>query len=225
MARAALGTVWVSGFAKRLSTSIPTRRLRAAQGMTIDRQVESIAIGAGALWITSPATTRGAGGDLLLKVDADGRRVVRRYRVGATPIFNTFGYGAVWVANYDGDTVSVVYPGAVKAFTVPVGHGPLGITTGEGAVWVACYGDRRLWRIDPVTRRVVGRVPIGRGPLGVAAGAGAVWVANREDPSIMRVDPQTNTVRARIALPYSPNGVVVDGDTVWATVAVAPERN
>lgn len=29
-----------------------------------------------------------------------------RIPVGATPIFDTFGYGSVWVSNYDDDTIS-----------------------------------------------------------------------------------------------------------------------
>ena len=61
--------------------------------------------------------------------------LVSTVAVRKTPTFTTFGYSAVWVSNYDDDTVSVISSGSPEAETVEVANGPLGIAAGFDGVW------------------------------------------------------------------------------------------
>jgi hypothetical protein len=53
-------------------------------------------------------------------------------------------------------------------------------------VWV--YGPDMLYRIDPNTNRVVGKLAM-TGGAGVALGAGSVWIANGSDGTLLRITP------------------------------------
>jgi virginiamycin B lyase len=165
---------------------------------------------------------RRQGVETVSRVDLRSDKVVSTIPVGATPIFDTFGEGALWVANYDDDTVSVVSPGSPDAETIPLGTGcgPLGIATGFGSVWVVCYWQEQLLRIDPRTRRIVARIPIGDGPLGVSTGAGSVWVTNRDSRTVSRIDPRKNGTVATVRLPapLSPCAVAARENGVWVSV-------
>jgi DNA-binding beta-propeller fold protein YncE len=187
---------------------------------------EGLAIGGGYLWITNPASVRRQGIETVSRVDLRSNKVVSTIPVGKTPIFDTFGEGALWVANYDDDTISLVSPGSTDAETIRLGPGcgPLGIATGFGSAWVVCYWPQQLLRIDATTRKVVARIPIGGGPLGVGTGADAVWVTNRDSRTVSRIDPGSNWVVATIRLPapLSPQGVATGDDGVWVSVRSCP---
>jgi YVTN family beta-propeller protein len=191
---------------------------------TPTRHAEGLAVGGGYLWITNPASIRAQGVETVSRLDLRSGKVVSRIPVGKTPIFTAFGYGSVWVANYDDDTVSVVPPGSDEAETIPVGDGPLGIATGFGSVWVVCYWTRELARIDTRSRKVVARIGVGEGPLDVSAGAGAVWVTNRDSRTVQRIDPRTNDVVATIRLhaPLSPWTVAARDGGVWVSIQRCP---
>jgi YVTN family beta-propeller protein len=215
--------VWVSSFDRSTVARIDARTGEVVESLGVpSRHAEGLAIGGGYLWITNPATVRGQGVETVSRVDLSSGKVISRIAVGRTPIFNTFGEGALWVANYDDDAVSVIRPGSRSAETIALGGGcgPLGIATGFGSVWVVCYWDRRLVRIDARTRRIVTRVPIGSGSLGVAAGGGSVWVTNRDSRGVTRIDPRSNKVVAtiRMPVPLSPFGIAAGNRGVWFSV-------
>jgi YVTN family beta-propeller protein len=217
--------VWVSSFDRSSVSRIDSRTGEVAASLGVPtKHAEGLAVGGGYLWIANPSDVRAKGLETVSRVDLSSGRVVSRIAVGKTPIFLAFGYGSVWVANYDSDTVSVVRPGSRAADTIDVGDGPLGIATGFGAVWVVCYWDRQLIRIDPRTREVVARIPIDVGPLDVGAGAGAVWVTNRESGTVLRIDPRTNKVVKTIRLPeaLTPRTVAARDGQVWFSVRFCP---
>jgi YVTN family beta-propeller protein len=214
--------VWVSSFDRSSVARIDAGTAEVVETLGVpSRHAEGLAVGGGYLWITNPATRRAQGVETVSLLDLRSREVVSTIPVGKTPIFTTFGYGAVWVANYDGGSVSVIRPGSSAAESIAVCEGPLGIATGYGSVWVVCYWRRRLVRIDANTRRILARIRVGDGPLSVATGAGGVWVTNRRSHSVTRVDPRTNTVAATIRFrgDLSPYGVAVGGGGVWVSVA------
>lgn len=219
IAAAPIGDVFVSGL-RHSVWHIDPKTGDKQEVAQLPGPTQGIAAGAGSLWVTSPSDTRDGGGDIVTQLDPVTGRVEQRYPVGATPLFASFGYGALWVSDYDSDMVSVVYPGTSKVATIPVGHGPLGIASGEGAIWVVCYGEQQLWRIDPASRQVVAQIPVGHGPLSVAAGLGSVWVTNRRDGTVTRIDPTSNSVVSTIKVKPSPTGIAVGENRVW--VAVAP---
>jgi serine/threonine-protein kinase len=218
------GDVWLSSFEEPLVTLI-------APGGEVDSDVktlaagprrvrlpgsgEGLATGGGFLWVTSPSDSGGR--DTVFQIDLRDRRLVSSFPVGKLPLFATFGYGSAWVANYKGDSVSVIRPGIARPETVRVGAGPLGIAAGEGAIWVVTYWNRRLVRIDPETRRVLARIPVGAGPLSVAVGAGSVWVTNRDERTVTRVDPRTGKVARTIHLDSAPYGIRHGHGRIWVT--------
>jgi YVTN family beta-propeller protein len=218
------GDVWLSSFEEPYVTLIaPGGELLtgahdvagAPRRVRLPGSAEGLAVGGGYLWITSPSDSGGR--DTVSRIDLRTRRVVSSVPVGHVPAFVTFGYGSAWVANYDGESVSVIRPGSEKPETIPVEGGPLGLAAGEGAIWVVAYWLQELVRIDPETRRVVERVPVGEGPLAVAVGAGAVWVTNRDSRTLSKVDPATNRVSRTIRLGASPYGVHFAHGRVWVT--------
>ncbi|MBA2383325.1 MAG: hypothetical protein H0V68_01490 [Actinobacteria bacterium] len=187
----------------------------APRRVELPGSAEGLAVGGGYLWVTSPSDS--AGRDTVSRIDLRSRRLVSSRAVGRLPLFVTFGYGSAWVANYRGDSVSVIRPGAAQAETIPVPGGPLGLAAGAGAVWVVTFWPKELVRIDPETRRVLRRIRVGDGPLSVAVGAGAVWVTNRDSRTISRIDPSTNEVVATIQLAAAPYGVMFAHGRVWVT--------
>jgi DNA-binding beta-propeller fold protein YncE len=220
--------LWVSSFDRSSVARINARTGEVVESLGVrSRHAEGLAVGGGYLWITNPATVRGQGVETVSRVDLRSGKVVSRIPVGKTPIFDTFGAGALWVANYDDDTVSVVSAGSRNAQTIALGRGcgPLGIATGFGAVWVVCYWPHRLVRIDARTRRIVSRIPVGIGPLAVSTGAGAVWVTSRDSRAVTRIDPRSNTIVSTIRLPapLSPFGISARNGGVWVSVRRCPQ--
>jgi len=224
LASALNGDVWLSSFEEPFVTMI-ARRGRIVGGIhalaaapvrvRLPGSAEALAVGGGYLWVTSPSDSGGR--DTVFQIDLRSRRVVSSLPVGAIPAFAAFGYGSAWIANYKGDSVSVVRPGSERPEMIAVEGGPLGIAAGGGAIWVVTFWSRELVRIDPETRRVLRRIPVGAGPLDVAVGAGAVWVTNRDDRTISRIDPSTNAISQTIRLAVAPYGVRVAHGRVWVT--------
>lgn len=213
--------VWVSSFDRASVARIDGKTAELVESIGIpSRHAEGLAVGGGYLWITNPSVTRGQGRETISRFDLRSRKVVSTIRVGKTPIFTTFGFGSVWVSNYDDNTISVISPGSDRAETIDVCNGPLGITAGFDSIWVVCYWDQRVVRIDPTTRREVGWVWVGSGPLSVSAGEGGVWVTNRDSRDVYRIDPETNEVVAKISVPApaSPRGVATGNGAVWVSL-------
>jgi YVTN family beta-propeller protein len=218
------GDVWLSSFEEPFVTRI-ARRGHIVEGVhalaaapvrvRLPGSAEGLAVGGGYLWVTSPSDSGGR--DTVFQIDLRTRRVVSSLPVGTLPLFVAFGYGSAWISNYRGDSISVVRPGSERPETIAVPGGPLGIAAGGGAIWVVTFWSQELVRIDPETRRVLGRIPIGAGPLDVAVGGGAVWVTNRDDRTVSRIDPTTNEVSQTIQLAAAPQGVRVAHGRVWVT--------
>ena len=216
------GDVWVSSFEEPYVTLIASEGkldtsvydlAAGRQRVELPGSAEALAIGGGSLWVTSPSDS--GGNDTVSRIDLRTRKVVSSVPVGTLPLYAAFGYGSAWVANYKGDSVSVISPGSDVAENVEVSGGPLGVATGAGGVWVVVYWSRELVRIDPETRRVRARIPVGDGPLAVAVGAGSVWVTNRSSSTITRIDPSTDKVVATIPLAASPWGIEFAHGRVW----------
>jgi DNA-binding SARP family transcriptional activator/streptogramin lyase len=213
--------VWVSSFDRASIARIDGRTGEVVESVGIPaRHAEGLTVGGGYLWVTNPATERGVGTETVSAIDLRTRTVAATIRVGTTPIFTTFGDGAVWVSNYDADTISIVRPGSAEAETIDACDGPLGIATGFHSVWVVCYWSSELVRIDARTLQAVAHVALGPGPLDVSTGAGAVWATSRESNEVARIDPRTNRVTERIRWEGAgaPQSVVATDDAVWVSV-------
>jgi YVTN family beta-propeller protein len=89
---------------------------------------------------------------------------------------------------------------------------------GFGSVWVVGdAADRRLWRVDLSSGRVLATIELRSIPRTVATGEGAVWVSAPLDDRVLRVDPQTNRIVATIATGRGTSGVAAGAGSVWVT--------
>ena len=97
----------------------------------------------------------------------------------------------------------------------------VGIATGAGDIWVlGDPADRRLWRIDPVRKRIVATIDLGFAPRSLAVGAGSVWITDQLDDKVVRLDPQTNRVTASIPVGRGASAVAVGRGHVWVANSI-----
>jgi hypothetical protein len=103
---------------------------------------------------------------------------------------------------------------------IPFDHGVFDLTYGDGSLWVTVgRSPAALMRVDPVTRRTIGK-PIALMPgrsFGSAFGSGAVWETGFDDGSLARVDPTSGRVD-RVKLGGAAVGLVVSGGSVWVVL-------
>lgn len=212
----ARGYAYVSGFDDALVSQVDPKSLTVVRRYAVESRATGLAVGGGSLWVVDRLV------DKVKRVDLATGRIEGTFAVGADPIFAAFGYGALWVVNTDGVSVSVIRPGTTRVQTISVPSRPLQVAVGESGVWVADWKSGAVTRIDPDTRRVVDKIedPKSFGFLGVAAGGGSVWLASPEFPSqVVRVDPRTNRVTAHIPIDGSPRGIAAAGDQIWVSVS------
>jgi YVTN family beta-propeller protein len=113
----------------RIARRIP---LPAAQAAAV---LSSIAVGAGAVWVTDPQT------GLLWRIDPGPVASERTIALAPGASDVSYGAGAVWVANGSSGTVSRVDPQTNQVTaTIAVGNTPGRLTAGDGGVWVTVAG-------------------------------------------------------------------------------------
>ena len=104
-------------------------------------EFSDVAFGLGSLWIVNRAANS------VVEVDPLTSQKQREITVGQAPTAIAVGADALWVANFEDDTVTrIAIPGPGQTATLttfPVGDGPVDVAVGEGAVWVANQLDRR----------------------------------------------------------------------------------
>jgi len=132
--------------------------------------------GGGAAWIAL-----GAPADALLRIDARSGRA-RRIPVGRFPVGVAVGFGSLWVAQRDDDTVRRIDPVTGRTRQViAVGHIPADVAVGLGSVWVTSQCAGTVSRIDPASDRVVATIELGYHPFNLAVGGGFAWVGVGKD--------------------------------------------
>ncbi len=127
------------------------------------------------------------------------------------------GFGSIWVANQNADTVMRLDPGERPTpISIAVGDQPTDVAVDDRWVWVTNGGEHTVSRVDPKTNREDEDVQVGAGPRSVATGEGAVWVANIDGRSVSKIDPQEAiTVDGPIELGQRPNDLAVGFGSVW----------
>jgi len=181
------GRVWVADDAGGGVTAI-----NAAHGGVFKRglppHVEPLrlAVGAGAVWVSSAST--GA----VRRIDLGTGVVGPPVPAGRGPAGVTVGGGLVWVANSRSDRVTRVDPATHTLFGVPisVGERPGGIDAGTESVWVANSAEGTVSRLGIESGETEGDpVSVGPNPGAIAVGREAVWVANNGDGTVTRIEP------------------------------------
>ena len=140
------------------------------------------------------------------------------------------GEGVVWSMGFFGDhrlstglgglrivnSVTLPYREPVSVQTTRQNQRDLAV--GFGSVWALGDGiDRRLWRLDPQSGRILATVELPFVPRTVAAGEGGVWVTAPLDDRVLRVDPTTNVITDTIHTGRGTSGVAVGAGWVWVT--------
>ena len=189
----------------------------------------AIALAAGATLVA--VLTSGGGGthtsvaaNSIVALDASDS-VAATVPVGARPVAMTSLAGALWVANFDDQTVTRVDVSSGRVVrTIPVGDTPIGIAATSEGVWVA-DGVGGLSRIDPSYNRLTStRVlaasdpgsPETLAPRPVLAAFGSVWVVD-PDGLVARVDPRTGRRIASVDVGNLPSAIASGAGSVWVT--------
>src|SRR5262249_35915402 len=80
---------------------------------------------------------------------------------------------------------------------------------------------RRIWKVDPVSGRVVAAIRVPFVPGSLAAGEGAVWVTSLLDDTVWRIDPRTHRVTAGIVVARGVAAIPAWGGAVWVASSIA----
>ncbi|MEO6859838.1 MAG: ABC transporter substrate-binding protein, partial [Solirubrobacteraceae bacterium] len=189
------------------------------------------AIIAVALSLPGPgASTVHAAPNSLSVIDVHTSRLVASVPVGARPGGVAAGFGSLWVANLDDQTVSRIDRKTLRTLrTIPVRRTPAAIATSAQGVWVvesnlnpdlspAGTSNVVVERVDPEFNTVGVSVPVGNvvpnGPGAVAVYGNSVWVA----PStglLTRLDAITGAVTQRLDPNASPSGIAIGNGAIW----------
>jgi branched-chain amino acid transport system substrate-binding protein len=180
----------------------------------------SVALGAGALWVTDGSTR-------LLRINAETGRVLGVLDVHEPLDDVAYGADAIWVTSgrassvYQIDTAGRAVTTRVRivnrlSSTAPF---PVAVSVGEGSVWVLNGNTQTVSKIDPALGGVSSTIElgIGRNATDIAAGSGAVWVPNAGNGTVARIDPETGNVKP-VGVGGSPAGVAIGEGKVWVTV-------
>jgi DNA-binding SARP family transcriptional activator/DNA-binding beta-propeller fold protein YncE len=143
--------------------------------------------------------------NLLLRVDTQSGRIIRRIAVSGQPSRLVADRHAVWV----------VTRGTAKL-----------------AQWVPTeVTTPAVWRIDPRTNSPVERIRLPLTPIRIALGAGSVWVTGLRvlsssgatvGATVLRIDPRTDRIVARVPLrTRAVDGIVVSHGLVWVAVPLS----
>jgi streptogramin lyase len=222
------GRVWVANFSDGTVSRIdPTTSdiltipvNGTPLGLAVHAGVVFVVNGPPANSLTLINTTSGNAYDLvsLRNAAASGTAVVAAGRSG------------VWLGDNQTATLAHVDPSPAQTKRVRIAARlPLrrnaelnGLAVGADDVWAIGNSlDRRLWRVDSRTGRIlaVTRLPIA--PRRVALGAGAVWVTGEVEDVLLRIDPRTARVVDRFEVGAGASGVAVGAGSVWVADSIA----
>jgi hypothetical protein len=95
------------------------------------------------------------------------------------------------------------------------------MAVGDGSLWVLGDArDRRMWRLDARTGKVLATIPLDFAPRSVAVAAGAAWITDGLDDTVVPVDVRTNRPGAPLRVGRGAAGIAAEGDTLWIAGAL-----
>jgi outer membrane protein assembly factor BamB len=124
----------------------------------------------------------------------------------------------LWAALFgSGDLVRVDTASGTVTRTVHHPAGPIEgppVAAGHGALWVG--GTDRLYRLDPKTGKVEGKLPTALSTRLLVTDDG-VWLTSYPQGVVERIDPKTNEVVFRANLGGNLNGITEGFGAIWVT--------
>jgi len=228
------GVLWVLDASSRVVRIDPRTNAVVGKPLRVPADAVAIAVGQGALWVTSvaPGDLGAPRDDAVTRIDLATGRTVATVKVRRAPLDIAVTPGTVWVTNSGGggDSVARIDPKTNRLAGRPVttGASPQSLAVGGGSLWAANHDAGTVARIDLASGKVVANIPVPSEPHRVAYGAGAAWVGNWHDNSVSRIDPTTNrVVGSPIPIGFHAGNLAVGADGVWVTsdyrVDAAPE--
>jgi tRNA A-37 threonylcarbamoyl transferase component Bud32 len=146
------------------------------------------------------------------------------------------GQGVLWSMGLFGDKKLSTGPGELRVVRdvaipyrqrVSVGTTRINqrdIAVGYGSVWALGDGiDRRMWRLDRSSGRILATIELPFIPRSVAAGEGGVWVTAPLDDRVLEIDPETNAITAVTQTGRGTSGVAAGAGSVWVTSTIDGE--
>jgi len=171
------GALWIAAISGRAGGGVVERWRLHPLGLQRTYQLSylefgnDVTFGHGAAWVAL-----GAPANAVLRIDARSGRA-RRIPVGRFSVGVAVGFGSVWVAEREDDTVRRIDPVTGRTRKViAVGHLPAAVAVDQGSVWVASQCSGTVSRIDPAANRVVRTIELGHHPFALAVGGGFAWV-------------------------------------------------
>jgi YVTN family beta-propeller protein len=115
--------------------------------------------------------------------------------------------------------VAIPYREPVSVGTTRINQRDLAV--GYGSVWALGDGiDRRMWRLDRSSGRILATIELPFIPRTVAVGEGGVWVTAPLDDRVLEIDPETNAITATTRTGRGASGVAAGGGSVWVTSTI-----
>ena len=99
-------------------------------------------------------------------------------------------YGAVFVTNYNSNTVSKIKDGEVNA-TISVDAGPTGICSDkQGNIYVCCSLVNEVIKLNRDNNETTETtITVGRNPIGITCDVyGTIWVCNHDENTVSRIE-------------------------------------
>jgi YVTN family beta-propeller protein len=95
------------------------------------------------------------------------------------------------------------------------------MAVGAGSLWVLGDArDRRMWRLDARSGRVLATIPLAFPPRSVAVAGGAAWITDGLHDTVVPVDVATNRPGAPVRVGRGAAGLAGDGTAVWVANAL-----
>ena len=89
------------------------------------------------------------------------------------------------------------------------------------AVWVISCAERKLYKIDKITGRILAKIATGvadpNGEMSLAAGNGSIWMLSDSSGVLTRINPRTNTVQAKVKVNRLSFCAGYGDNAVWVT--------
>lgn len=120
--------------------------------------------------------------------------------------------GSVWVANEDGDSLTVIDAGSGRVVTTVTGiGGPHNVQAAPdgSSVWAVSGHDNAVVSIDPATYRLLGSAPTGKSPAHVVLtpDGDRAYVTNSADDTLSFYDTAAVTLRGTLPTAKGPHGL------------------
>jgi len=95
------------------------------------------------------------------------------------------------------------------------------MAVGRGSLWVLGDArDRRVWRLDAHTGKVIATIALGFPPRSVAVAGGAAWITDGLHDTVVPVDALTDRPGVPLRVGRGAAGIAADGDALWIAGAL-----